>query len=383
MKEQAVGGLTWADLQEIDKGTPITDIISGKGSGRFKALPPLESHKFPRRKFLAFLGTTLLGTALGAPIAYQQLTNPSEYTANASPKNQAATATGPDIAVEPTVINYPEFASQTRTGFAALLFPLSYTTKMMETIKNEAAKEAKSFLRTEENGKKRYEDGVLPLRNVIKDVIADPRLEIKPEDREDWTKIVELVIMVESGGDILARSNVDALGVMQVRADAIKRMAKKLNITIYDPFSAKDNILIGTRYLLELQRSFPTFETAFAAYNIGEGTMINAIRAYLLELREDPAKIDRDFATMGIDGISPTATYSYIQRYSITLADLEQSPGAREALKRAGIRWQELDDHPMRAFAALQFVDLPAFKELFGDPFLKPDQQQRRMTAAN
>ncbi len=90
-------------------------------------------------------------------------------------------------------------------------------------------------------------------------------------------QLVKAVVAVESGFEPSAVSPKGAVGLMQVlpatgerygvRADRKKTVDAKLA----DPVL---NLEIGTRYLADLHRMFPTVPLALAAYNAGENTVV-------------------------------------------------------------------------------------------------------------
>ncbi len=86
--------------------------------------------------------------------------------------------------------------------------------------------------------------------------------------------IIASVINVESGYNKNAKSNKNALGLMQVKQDTANYLVNyyKLNVTINeaDLLKAETNIKFGCMYLNYLLKKFNNINTALAAYNAGE-----------------------------------------------------------------------------------------------------------------
>lgn len=86
----------------------------------------------------------------------------------------------------------------------------------------------------------------------------------------DW-RLVLSVIKAESNFSVTAVSRVGACGLMQLMPETASFIAAKEGIGSFDLFDAEDNILLGCRYLLYLQKKFPDRDAMLAAYNAGEG----------------------------------------------------------------------------------------------------------------
>lgn len=87
----------------------------------------------------------------------------------------------------------------------------------------------------------------------------------------DW-ELVLAVIETESSFNNFARSNVGALGLMQIMPATGEMLAAQLSIpwsgatTLFDPVV---NVRMGTRYLAALHAKYQTWDGALAAYNWG------------------------------------------------------------------------------------------------------------------
>lgn len=85
------------------------------------------------------------------------------------------------------------------------------------------------------------------------------------------------VIKVESGFDRQARSSADARGLMQMTAVALKDVNRVLSeeYTVEQMYDPEINIRCGVAYLSILCRKYASYDTAFAAYNAGQGNVDN------------------------------------------------------------------------------------------------------------
>lgn len=89
--------------------------------------------------------------------------------------------------------------------------------------------------------------------------------------------VVYAVIKVESDFDQYARSSADAKGLMQITSVALEDVNRWLSekytpAQMYDP---EINVRCGVAYLSVLFRKYGNYDTAFAAYNAGQGNVDN------------------------------------------------------------------------------------------------------------
>jgi soluble lytic murein transglycosylase-like protein len=96
----------------------------------------------------------------------------------------------------------------------------------------------------------------------------------------DW-ELVLAVIETESSFNNFARSNVGALGLMQIMPATGEMLAAQLSIpwngasTLFDPVV---NVRLGTRYLAALHAKYQTWDGALAAYNWGPAAIDRRLR---------------------------------------------------------------------------------------------------------
>ncbi|MDD4211060.1 MAG: lytic transglycosylase domain-containing protein [Clostridia bacterium] len=85
------------------------------------------------------------------------------------------------------------------------------------------------------------------------------------------------VIAVESRFDKFATSESGAIGLMQLMPTTAIQMAVEVgleNFTVEDLYDEKINIRLGTKYLRYLKNKFFNVRTMLAAYNAGEGVVM-------------------------------------------------------------------------------------------------------------
>ena len=82
--------------------------------------------------------------------------------------------------------------------------------------------------------------------------------------------IIQAIIDTESSGNPNARSEVGAVGLMQL-------MPGTANDLGVDPLDPVKNIEGGTRYYNQMRKKFPDMKTAIASYNWGPGNMAKAV----------------------------------------------------------------------------------------------------------
>jgi len=89
--------------------------------------------------------------------------------------------------------------------------------------------------------------------------------------------MVFAIIKTESNFDQHARSSADARGLMQVTSVALKDINRILSedYTLTQMYDPEINIRCGVAYLSVLYRKYGIYDTAFAAYNAGQGNVDN------------------------------------------------------------------------------------------------------------
>ena len=87
------------------------------------------------------------------------------------------------------------------------------------------------------------------------------------------------IIEVESAFDPLARSNRNALGLMQVRPSTLWREAERSGLAGKDPHDPDLNMAAGALYFRRLVDAFGPNDVALMAYNAGPNRILGMIRA--------------------------------------------------------------------------------------------------------
>ena len=101
--------------------------------------------------------------------------------------------------------------------------------------------------------------------------------------------LVYAVIKAESNFNSNAKSNKDAIGLMQLVESTAKDVSKKVDIQLIgDDFKEKlldpdININLGTKYLSILLERYQNIEIAVTAYNAGIGTVDNWIEKGIIK----------------------------------------------------------------------------------------------------
>jgi len=86
------------------------------------------------------------------------------------------------------------------------------------------------------------------------------------------------IIEVESAFDPLARSDRNALGLMQVRPSTLWREARRSGLSGKDPHAPELNVVAGALYFRRLVRAFGPNDVALMAYNAGPNRILGLIR---------------------------------------------------------------------------------------------------------
>lgn len=87
------------------------------------------------------------------------------------------------------------------------------------------------------------------------------------------------IIEVESAFDPLARSNRNALGLMQVKPSTLWREAERSGLVGEDPHDPDLNMAAGALYFRRLVDAFGPNDVALMAYNAGPNRILGLIRA--------------------------------------------------------------------------------------------------------
>lgn len=101
--------------------------------------------------------------------------------------------------------------------------------------------------------------------------------------------LVYAVIKAESNFNPNAKSNKNAIGLMQIVESTAKEICKKVNIQLIDDeledelIKPEININLGTKYLSILIEKYQNIEVAITAYNAGIGTVDNWIEKGIIK----------------------------------------------------------------------------------------------------
>lgn len=88
------------------------------------------------------------------------------------------------------------------------------------------------------------------------------------------------VALAESGFDPRARSPVGALGMFQFMEPTAREYGLARDLYVDERMDVERSTRAAARYLTHLRRRFGTWELALAAYNMGYGALLRAIRKY-------------------------------------------------------------------------------------------------------
>lgn len=101
--------------------------------------------------------------------------------------------------------------------------------------------------------------------------------------------LIYAVIKAESNFNPNAKSNKNAIGLMQLMEDTAKDILKRVDLKITDSelrdklYEADVNINLGTKYLAVLLERYKNVEIAVTAYNAGIGTVDNWIEKGIIK----------------------------------------------------------------------------------------------------
>jgi membrane-bound lytic murein transglycosylase D len=88
------------------------------------------------------------------------------------------------------------------------------------------------------------------------------------------------VALIESGFDPAIRSSAGACGLWQFMTDGARAFGLSIDRYIDERYDAERATEAAARYLADLHRRLGNWELALAAYNMGYGALLNAIRKY-------------------------------------------------------------------------------------------------------
>jgi membrane-bound lytic murein transglycosylase D len=113
---------------------------------------------------------------------------------------------------------------------------------------------------------------------------------------------VAALVLVESGGQPTALSPKGARGIWQFMPDTARRFGLTINIETDDRLDVLKSTRAAARYLRVLYAQFGDWSLAFAAYNVGEMVVQNAVLS----------SGSKDFALLSSKRLIPAETRAYV-----------------------------------------------------------------------
>lgn len=129
-------------------------------------------------------------------------------------------------------------------------------------------------------------------QKIKKQIYAKEYVEQVEKYSEEYqvdTNLVYAVIKAESNFKPNAKSNKNAIGLMQLMEDTAKDLVKRVDLKITDEelkdklYDVDININLGTKYLSILLERYRNVEIAVTAYNAGIGTVDNWIERDIIK----------------------------------------------------------------------------------------------------
>ncbi len=129
-------------------------------------------------------------------------------------------------------------------------------------------------------------------QKIKKQIYAKEYVEQVEKYAEEYqvdTNLVYAVIKAESNFKPNAKSNKNAIGLMQLMEDTAKDLVKRVDLKITDEelkdklYDVDININLGTKYLSILLERYRNVEIAVTAYNAGIGTVDNWIERDIIK----------------------------------------------------------------------------------------------------
>ncbi len=168
-------------------------------------------------------------------------------------------------------------------------------------------------------------------KNLVEQVIADKRLNIKAEDRQNWVNHMLKLIFIESEGKPEASSGI-AFGLTQLKDSTAQELAQDYQIRRHDLNNAWDNVFLGAAHQLKMSKTYGTELSAWV-HHLGAGNMNQALRSYLVSEQKLPISEVNNIFT------SPEGSQllsQYIVIYRITPEKLLKSSAVTAKLKEIG-----------------------------------------------
>lgn len=189
-------------------------------------------------------------------------------------------------------------------------------------------------------------ENTLQWKNMVKQIVTDPRLDIPQQDRQYWIQTMLKIIFVESGGNSKADSRL-AKGLTQLRPTTAKEAAEQYQIPGYDLYNPWDNTFLGLALQLNLAEHFGK-NLSLWAHHLGYGNMEEAIKTYLISVE----KLRMDEVNKIFQSQDNKLLRKYIEEYGITLEKLLTSPAVTGKLKQINAFEDQTEHYYPRLVAA-------------------------------
>lgn len=266
----------------------------------------------------ALVGHTILPGGVGELLGYQaaqKLGSPFERSSRLQKQALYDIATNPEKAIKAQQL------ARALEGKEAPAFTSPVTTSQLQQALTGATGTGALSLPRTESVYNPYQKEELLLQNVER-LLKETSPSNSPKETGAPVKqnisaliakqppIIQAIIDTESSGNPNARSEVGAVGLMQLMPGT----ARDLGV---DPLDPVKNIEGGTRYYNQMRKKFPDMKTAIASYNWGPGNMTKAVA------KVEAKGLKPTWQNIKKYNSVPTETKEYVNRVITKLNQLE------------------------------------------------------------
>lgn len=266
----------------------------------------------------ALVGHTILPGGVGELLGYQaaqKLGSPFERSSRLQKQALYDIATNPEKAIKAQQL------ARALEGKEAPAFTSPVTTSQLQQALTGATGTGALSLPRTESVYNPYQKEELLLQNVER-LLKETSSSNSPKETGAPVKqnisaliakqppIIQAIIDTESSGNPNARSEVGAVGLMQLMPGT----ARDLGV---DPLDPVKNIEGGTRYYNQMRKKFPDMKTAIASYNWGPGNMTKAVA------KVEAKGLKPTWQNIKKYNSVPTETKEYVNRVITKLNQLE------------------------------------------------------------